>query len=462
MTEGRSQPFCSLCQLKIGDTPKAIKAHLKSKPHKTNQRSSLPSQDAPPPQSDREKRKNEIKSSGSDSDDSHAKRKEKKKKKKKREESSASESDEVEDKKKAKKDKKKKKKREAESDSDSDDDAPKAKKMKAVNGHAQRGKQEATAPVPFGCLAVNVSGIPESASQKSQGALRKLFPKATKVVYGAPGKARVCFLETSDIPDALAVDGAKLDGSKLSVTPERAEEVVAEAEKAAAGHEVFLKWLPPIATEEELAELFKSCGEILGDVRLKRNPQDGSCMGIGWITFATAEGSKKACLKSGSRYPGGPPGRGINVTPATVTLATTAARERGSLQAAGTHTPAMCEETLRVLVLPDPNGIYVDGTFGRGGHSRAILSRLSAKGRLHAFDLDPEAIKVGKELEREDSRFKIHHKPFGHMAQVLEKEGVSGEVSGVFLDLGISSPQFDSTNRGFRPEMDGCAPRPTH
>lgn len=125
------------------------------------------------------------------------------------------------------------------------------------------------------------------------------------------------------------------------------------------------------------------------------------------------------------------------------------------MQAAGTHTPAMCEETLRVLVLPDPNGIYVDGTFGRGGHSRAILSRLSSKGRLHAFDLDPDAIVVGRELEREDERFKIHNKPFGLMAQVLEAEGVSGQVHGVFMDLGISSPQFDSTNRGFRPEMDG-------
>jgi 16S rRNA (cytosine1402-N4)-methyltransferase len=212
---------------------------------------------------------------------------------------------------------------------------------------------------------------------------------------------------------------------------------------------------PETYISQVLADLFSDCGEILGDVRLRRSPQDGSCMGIGWITFATTEASKKAVLKSGVRYPGGPKGRGINVTPATVTLATTAARERGSLQAAGTHTPAMCEETLRVLVLPDPDGIYVDGTFGRGGHSRAILSRLSSKGRLHAFDLDPEAINVGRELEKEDSRFRIHHKPFGHLAHVLEGEGLSGSISGVFLDLGISSPQFDSTNRGFRPEMDG-------
>ena len=321
----------------------------------------------------------------------------------------------------------------------------------------RKNKNRSHVDVPPGCLAVHVANIPASASQTSQGALRKLFPKATKVVYGAPGKARVCFLETSDIADALSVDGTLLDGSPLSVTPERAEQVEEEAAKAAAGHEVFLKWLPPETEENKLAEIFSKCGEILGDVRLRRNPQDGSCMGIGWITFDTAEAASKAVRMTGTKYPGHQAhgGRGMHVSHAIVTLATTAARERGSMQAAGTHTPAMCEETLRVLVLPDPNGIYVDGTFGRGGHSRAILSRLSSKGRLHAFDLDPDAIVVGRELEREDERFKIHNKPFGLMAQVLEAEGVSGQVHGVFMDLGISSPQFDSTNRGFRPEMDG-------
>ena len=111
--------------------------------------------------------------------------------------------------------------------------------------------------MPAGCLAVHVQNIPSSASQKSQGVLRKLFPKATKVVYGAPGKARVCFLETADIPEALAVDGTLLDGSALEVTAERAEQVAEEAQKAAAGHEVFLKWLPPEAEEGQLAETFK-------------------------------------------------------------------------------------------------------------------------------------------------------------------------------------------------------------
>jgi len=509
VTEGRSQPFCSLCKTDIVHTPKAIKSHLKSKPHKIALKKSQPAKketnkgksdsesdadeelqtrkaskkenkpkkkkDHSESDSDSELKKKKKKKDKSESDsDSDSEKKKKKKKRDIKREASSDEEDETSTKKSMrkklrqtssheeeeseKKKSSKKKRRQVSSESDSEDEAPKTKKKKGIDSQAEAKileKKSSSVPIPTGCIAVLVSNIPASASQKSQGALRKLFPKATKVVYGAPGKARVCFLDSVDIPDAVAVDGTLLHGSSLCVSPESPEAVAAEADKAAAGHEVFLKWLPPIANEKGLAEMFEDCGELLGDVRLKRNPQDGSCMGIGWVTFATAEAAKLAVQKSGARYPRAPPGRGINVTPATVTLATTAARERGSLQAAGTHTPAMCEETLRVLVIPDPNGVYVDGTFGRGGHTRAILSRLSQAGRLHAFDLDPDAIQVGKELEREDPRFKIHHKPFGHMATVLEAEGLLGKVSGVFLDLGISSPQFDSTNRGFRPEMDG-------
>lgn len=168
--------------------------------------------------------------------------------------------------------------------------------------------------------------------------------------------------------------------------------------------------------------------------------------GIGWLTLGSAEGQRKALSQNGARFGG----RNISVT-----LATNSAKwARGTVQDIGTHTPAMVDETLRALVLPDPDGVYVDGTFGRGGHSRAILSRLSSKGRLHAFDLDPEAILVAKQLEKEDSRFTIHHRPFGDMVQALGEEA-AGSVSGVFLDLGISSPQFDAAGRGFRPEADG-------
>jgi len=147
------------------------------------------------------------------------------------------------------------------SDSDEDASQGKKKKKKAKDGDAQltskspakpakAPKRNPSTPVPAGCRAVHVVGIASSASQQSQGALRKLFPKATKVIYGAPGKARVTFLESADVAEALLVNGTDLDGSVLTVTPERQEDVVREAEKAGAGHEVFLKWLPPIATEE--------------------------------------------------------------------------------------------------------------------------------------------------------------------------------------------------------------------
>ncbi|KAK3279814.1 hypothetical protein CYMTET_12318 [Cymbomonas tetramitiformis] len=108
------------------------------------------------------------------------------------------------------------------------------------------------------------------------------------------------------------------------------------------------------------------------------------------------------------------------------------------------------------MVAPSPGGIYIDGTFGRGGHSKAMLAAMSLTGRLHGFDMDPEAIKVGKELMAKDPRFTIHHAPFSSMRKVLKPHGVKpSSVAGVFLDLGISSPQFDDTSRGFRPEADG-------
>ena len=97
--------------------------------------------------------------------------------------------------------------------------------------------------------------------------------------------------------------------------------------------------------------------------------------------------------------------------------------------------------------------MYVDGTFGRGGHTRGILAALSPDGRLHAFDMDPEAIKVGEEHNGGLCDSPFITPPFGCMAQVLKPLGV--QPSGVFLDLGISSPQFDDASRGFRPEQDG-------
>jgi 16S rRNA (cytosine1402-N4)-methyltransferase len=90
-------------------------------------------------------------------------------------------------------------------------------------------------------------------------------------------------------------------------------------------------------------------------------------------------------------------------------------------------------------------GTYVDCTFGRGGHTKAILARLAEDGKLFAFDVDPEAVSVARELERADPRFHIIHRPFGDLAEALE--GVA--VNGVLADLGVSSPQLDDRHRGF-------------
>ena len=98
------------------------------------------------------------------------------------------------------------------------------------------------------------------------------------------------------------------------------------------------------------------------------------------------------------------------------------------------------------------DGIYVDATFGRGGHSRLILQALSPKGRLIAFDRDPEAIQAAAGIQ--DERFQIIHAPFSRLKDELQALGVT-EVDGVFMDIGVSSPQIDDATRGFSFRMDG-------
>ncbi|WP_418321334.1 16S rRNA (cytosine(1402)-N(4))-methyltransferase RsmH [Piscinibacter sakaiensis] len=102
------------------------------------------------------------------------------------------------------------------------------------------------------------------------------------------------------------------------------------------------------------------------------------------------------------------------------------------------------------------DGIYVDGTFGRGGHARALLQRLDEKGRVIAFDRDPEAVAAATSgtARVDDPRFFIHHSRFGDMAAVLADHGVT-QVDGVLLDLGVSSPQIDDPQRGFSFRFDG-------
>ena len=112
------------------------------------------------------------------------------------------------------------------------------------------------------------------------------------------------------------------------------------------------------------------------------------------------------------------------------------------------HQSVMLEESLTGLAIK-PDGIYVDGTFGRGGHSRAILDRLSTKGRLIAIDKDLEAIAYGQSQFAEDSRLTLFHGSFEQMAELTKATGVYGQVDGLLLELGVSSPQFDDAVRGF-------------
>jgi 16S rRNA (cytosine1402-N4)-methyltransferase len=119
-------------------------------------------------------------------------------------------------------------------------------------------------------------------------------------------------------------------------------------------------------------------------------------------------------------------------------------------EAAWTHTTVLLTEAVEALVT-QPGGTYVDGTFGRGGHSRAILAQLSTAGRLWAFDKDLEAIAEAALIT--DPRFAICHASFGDMTTELAARGVD-RVDGILLDLGVSSPQIDNPERGFSFRFD--------
>ena len=115
------------------------------------------------------------------------------------------------------------------------------------------------------------------------------------------------------------------------------------------------------------------------------------------------------------------------------------------------HTTVLLVEAVDALVT-DPDGIYLDGTFGRGGHARRVLSKLSAKGRIIALDRDPEAVAAAAAVG--DARLAIRHACFARMAEELAALGVT-QLHGVLLDLGVSSPQIDDPERGFSFRFDG-------
>lgn len=116
------------------------------------------------------------------------------------------------------------------------------------------------------------------------------------------------------------------------------------------------------------------------------------------------------------------------------------------------HITVLLNEAVDALNI-QPSGIYVDGTFGRGGHSRLILSRLNEQGRLIVFDKDPAAISVAQELARQDKRVSVFHQGFSHFNAACTELGVS-QIDGALFDLGISSPQIDDASRGFSFRFD--------
>ena len=118
-----------------------------------------------------------------------------------------------------------------------------------------------------------------------------------------------------------------------------------------------------------------------------------------------------------------------------------------------THVSVLLNESINGLGI-EPNGVYIDGTFGRGGHSKKILEKLSANGRLIAIDRDPSAIKYARENIK-DVRFEIEQGDFSNLKSFVHERGLTGKIDGILLDLGVSSPQLDNADRGFSFSKDG-------
>jgi 16S rRNA (cytosine1402-N4)-methyltransferase len=118
------------------------------------------------------------------------------------------------------------------------------------------------------------------------------------------------------------------------------------------------------------------------------------------------------------------------------------------------HTTVLLQEAVGSLIT-DKSGFYVDGTFGRGGHSALILAQLSDTGRLLGIDKDMAAIAVASERFAGDARFNIAHGSFAELDGLIAARGMTGKVDGVLLDLGVSSPQLDEAERGFSFQNDG-------
>ena len=127
---------------------------------------------------------------------------------------------------------------------------------------------------------------------------------------------------------------------------------------------------------------------------------------------------------------------------------------RGILDNTPGHAPVMLGEVVEA-VAPRPGGRYVDCTFGRGGHARALLDRIGPAGRVLAIDRDPQAVEAARGLARCDPRVSAHHARFGEVGGIVDAAGLTGRVDGMLMDLGVSSPQLDEPGRGFSFLHDG-------
>jgi 16S rRNA (cytosine1402-N4)-methyltransferase len=116
------------------------------------------------------------------------------------------------------------------------------------------------------------------------------------------------------------------------------------------------------------------------------------------------------------------------------------------------HRPVLMSEVLTGLAI-EPSGIYIDGTFGRGGHSQAILEKLDGHGKLFAIDQDPAAEKEAHNIK--NNNFYFIRDSFRNIKKIAEKNNISGNINGILLDLGVSSPQLDDAKRGFSFQKDG-------
>lgn len=137
-----------------------------------------------------------------------------------------------------------------------------------------------------------------------------------------------------------------------------------------------------------------------------------------------------------------------------VSLTATTSPENAAAEHQSAHLSVLLNETIDALLAGRRAGVYVDATFGRGGHTRALLARLEANSRVFAFDKDPDAQAVGAVLAASDSRLTMIHASFAELKQQLANHGLT-HVDGIMADLGVSSPQLDVAERGFSFMNDG-------